>query len=194
MMVESKDDVLLASLVKFYSTPAHIRQLTDAMRNDTISLRVLDWFVTNYSKRCNVTYPIVKDGETRSFNVFLEYKSQLKGFSKRLFDPFARRTRIAFDDADGRALDTTIGQLNFFRWAISNGVLTFSVAHAEDIERDMLHCIKHRQHQPKDTTTTTTNAGGPEEEDAAKPKRRELSRAAIKSLTQTKVILTLRFQ
>jgi hypothetical protein len=176
--VESKDAVLLASLLHFYEDPGHLRTLTDALNNKAISLRVLDWFTTNYSKRTNTCYVVRRGDEVKSFNVYLEYKSMLKGYSKRLFDPFSRRTRINFTDADGRAVLTTIGQLHFFRWAITFGVLEYAIQHAEDIERDMMHHLR-----PK------TDAAA-----ATRPKRRELSKAAIKTLTNTQIILTLRFE
>lgn len=175
--IESKDEVLLASLKKFYDDPTHKRALTDALKSTTLSLRIVDWFVTNYSKRLNVVYPLtMPNGETKGFNVYCNYKSMLKGFSKLRFDPFGRRTRITIVDADGQPLETTIGQLNFFKWGIKCNVLDYCVEHAKEIERDMLQCIKSR------TDTGTTKA-----------KRRELSKAAVKNLTQTKVILTLKF-
>jgi hypothetical protein len=40
-----------------------------------ISIRVLDWFVTNYSKKHNVVYPINNNGVIEIFNVFLQYKA-----------------------------------------------------------------------------------------------------------------------
>ena len=182
--MESKDTVLYAALVKFYKEPAHLRALTDAIKGGSISLRIIDWFVTNYAKRTNVVYPLTTPhGETRSFNVYMQYKSMLKGFSKRLFDPFSRRTRIIFQDADGVDMETTIGQLNFFKWAISCKVLEYTLQHDKEIEKDMLQCIKSRHEDAEGAIATTTN----------KTKRRELSRAAIKTLTQTKVILTLKF-
>ena len=174
--VESKDDVLLASLLHFYEDPQHLRTLTDALNNKVISLRILDWFTTNYSKRTNTCYVVRRGDELKSFNVYLEYKSMLKGYSKRLFDPFSRRTRIDFTDADGRVVQTTIGQLHFFRWAITFGVLDFAIEHADEIERDMM---KHMR---------------PRVDTSQRPKRRELSKAAIKTLTNTKIILTLRFE
>lgn len=177
--VESKDAVLLASLLQFYSDADHLRTLTDALNNKAISLRVLDWFTTNYSKRTNTCYVVRRGDELRSFNVYLEYKSMLKGYSKRLFDPFSRRTRITFTDADGRLIETTIGQLHFFRWAITYGVLDYAIQHGDVIEQDMMHHMRPRPDEPQDIR---------------RPKRRELSKAAINTLTNTKIILTLRFE
>lgn len=170
--VESRDDVLLRSLRKFYADPPALRTLTDVLRNKTkISLRTLDWLVTNYSKKNNIVY--THNGKT--VNVFLEYKGCLKAFSKRSFDPFQRRERIEIKDADGLPMQSTTGQLNFFRFAISMGVIKYALGHAADIEADMLQAIKHR----------TTK--GP------KTKRKELSKAAIKTATTTDIKVTVRF-
>lgn len=184
MSIQSKQEVLLASLRKFYAHKEHLRALTDllAARDlvagaHPLSLRILDWLVTNYSKKHNIVYLVQGDGLSKTFNMFLEYKSQLKAYSKRYFDPFCRRERLEFEDADGRVLHTTVGQLNFFRWAIQNDVVGYGLRHGEDIEEDMLRSIKHR----------------PGSEGAGRPRRRELSKAAIKGCTKTHVRVTVRF-
>ena len=64
---------------------------------------------------------------TNPFIVFFRYKSQLSGFQKKFFDPFCRRSRINFyfnDDIDNPIV-TTVGQLNFFKWAIENHIISF---------------------------------------------------------------------
>lgn len=180
--IQSKQDVLLDSLRKFYENEQHLRVLTDVLRSSEsqhkhISLRILDWLVTNYAKKHNIVYLIPgEDGLPVTFNMFLEYKSQLKAYSKRFFDPFCRRERLEFTDADGNAFYSTVGQLNFFRWALLHGVVDYGTRHNAAIEDDMLQSIRHRTAAP-----------------AAKPKRRELSKAAIKGCTKTHVKVTVRF-
>lgn len=180
--IQSKHDVLLDALTKFYAAPKHLRVLTDVLRTSGhISLRILDWLVTNYAKKHNIVYTVVDDDDApASFNMFLEYKSQLKAYSKRFFDPFCRRDRLEFVDAGGATFHTTVGQLNFFRWAILHGVVEYGERHAKAIEDDMLDSIRHRQ-------ATSPDDGG-------KPKRRELSKAAIKGCTKTHVTVTVRFR
>lgn len=196
-MIQSKQDVLLESLRKFFADhPAHLGMLADVLCPDHhaqegegrrarhISLRVLDWLVTNYAKKHNIVYVVTNpDGEHTTFNMFLEYKSQLKAYSKRFFDPFCRRQRLEFQCDRGRTLHTTVGQLNFFRWALQHGVVDYGATHNAAIEDDMLRSIRHRS--SKAATATT---GG------AKPKRRELSKAAIKGgCTKTALKITVRF-
>lgn len=199
--VESKHDVLLDSLRKFYTGhPAHHETLAGLLRNEAhISLRIIDWLVTNYSKKTNITYSLVDDetGLDVPFNVFLQYKAQLKSFSKKFFDPFARRERIAFPDGRGGELHTTAGQLNFFRWAIVNGVIEYGRANAVEIEDDMMASIRHRAPAaPAKRATSLTQAPEAPEAPGAeeKPRRKELSRAAVKSCTRTRVRVVFRFK
>lgn len=179
MKIQTKHDVLLESLRKFYDDPDRLRVLTVALRTSNhISLRILDWLVTNYAKKHNIVYLVNgDDGLPATFNMFLEYKSQLKAYSKRFFDPFCRRDRLDFLDAQGATFQTTVGQLNFFRWAIVNGVVDYATRHARVIEDDMLGSIRHRGASS-----------------SPKPKRRELSKAAIKGCTKTHVTVTVRFK
>lgn len=178
MVVERKEDVLLHSLRAFYAQGDNLEKLTRALRDEDtrVSLRNLDWLVTNYAKKTNIVYSL---GE-KPINLFIDYKSQLKSFSKKFFDPFCRRERITFVDADGKTFSTTLGQLCFFRWALSSGVIEFAKTHAAEIEEDMLQSVKHRPPQA-DTEVHT------------KPRRRELSRAAIKSCTKTMLRVKVTF-
>jgi hypothetical protein len=133
----------------------------------------LDWLVTNYAKKNNVVYAY----NNKTINVYLEYKGCLKAFSKRSFDPFQRRDRIDIIDADGNPMQSTTGQLNFFRFAISMGVIRYALANLTDIEADMIQAIRHR----------ASKATQP------KTKRKELSKAAIKTATATDIKVTVRF-
>lgn len=171
-MIESKEDVLLKTLTKYYANDAEaLRSVTEVLRNRAgLSLRTLDWLVTNYSKKYNVTYP----HRNKVVNIYMEYKGCLKAYSKRLFDPFQRRERISIMDSEGNPLQSTIGQLNFFRFAISNGIIQYAMEHLREIEQDMLNSMKNR------SSNGTT-------------KRKELSRAAIKSATATDIKVTVRF-
>jgi len=112
----SKSDLLLSSLTKFFEVPENSKQLHDILGHGKgPSLRKLEWFVTNYSKANHVSFT-APNGKV--FTVHVAYKSSLDGYSKKLFDPFCRTERIDF-----QGLTTTCAQLNFLRWAISNGIV-----------------------------------------------------------------------
>jgi hypothetical protein len=104
-----------------------------------LSLRLIDWYVTNYCKNKNVVYLLSsKDKNSKYFNVYMNYRSQLKAFKKIQFDPFRRRDRIVFYYGDNQMLNTTLGQLNFFRWAIDNEVISHLEKNIKTIEEELL--------------------------------------------------------
>ena len=162
LIVSRKQDVLMEYLSNFYSERNNL--LEDFIKiispDSKISLRVIDWFVTNYSKKYNIMYEIsckdnsiidpkdsLKETNKRQFIVYLNYKSQLKSYSKKQFDPFCRRERISYEYLPGKEVTTTVGQLNFFKWAMENSVIEYIAKHSVDIERDMLHTM--RKNSPK---------------------------------------------
>jgi hypothetical protein len=87
-----------------------------------------------------ITYE--KNNNVIHFNVYLSYRSQLKAYSKQQFDPFRRRDRITFISTDNQSLETTIGQLNFFRWVLQNDILDYVTLHLDEIEQDMIKTQK----------------------------------------------------
>lgn len=118
----SKSDLLLESLTRFYDDPTHSGRLHDILttKSQGISLRNLEWFVTNYAKNQHVTYT-TRAG--RAFTVHVAYKSSLDGYSKKLFDPFCRTERIQF-----QGLTTTVAQLNFIKWCLTNGIIEYMLS------------------------------------------------------------------
>ena len=141
----SPHDLLLVSLTNYYSKNNKIHVLKEIIEsNSKFSLRLIDYYVTNYCREHNIVYILKKKGHSEYFNVFMNYRSQLKAFNKVLFDPFRRRDKIIFH-YDGGELITTIGQLNFFRWAIENDIIHHLEKDLPSVEADMIH----RQKLPK---------------------------------------------
>ncbi len=174
--MESKDDLLMDSLKKFYKNPKNIKIFIDVVSgNKKISLRIIDWFVTNYAKKFNISY--IKN--KKPFVVFLDYKSQLKAYSKKFFDPFCRRKRIIFEYGDGKEIKTTVGQLNFFRWSIENGILSYIKKNLEAIEQDMR------------TSLEMVTVG--KKTSKKRQKRKELSVSATKKINKHNVKIVLEF-
>ena len=171
--ISTQEDWVLHRLTNFY-TSERLSLLRDILANKTnISLRILDWFVTNYSKMNNVSY-ISKAG--RHVIVYLAYKSHLKAYSKKMFDPFCRHARIDF-----QGVSTTVGQLNFFAWAMEDDVIDYLFKHRDDIHADM---------------ETRMNASGEPKKagvEHTRKKRHELSHSATKSLKKHDVKITVSF-
>lgn len=172
-------------LQEFYNQPGHLEAVMPVLTGTSpVSLRLIDWFVTNYSKKFAVSYPLDEAGTMRMFMVHFHYKRELKAYSKRLFDPFCRRDRINFQAVGQPAIEgTTIGQLNFFRWAIEKGVLRYIVDHAADIERDMN--TSFREHYSSKDPEIKTPTG--------RRKRKEMSQSAMKSVSHHEVPVTVSF-
>jgi hypothetical protein len=114
-----------------------------------ISLRLLDWFVTNYSKKYFTTY-YDPDNNTR-FKVYNNYKLKLKSYSKTRFDPFCRWQRISLPYKHNLHVETTIGQLNFFKWAIQNKVILYILNHFDSISYDMNLRNNHKHNHTRKT-------------------------------------------
>ena len=84
LLTTTKQDLLMDSLKEFYSINDNLNKLLDILKNKSnISLRIIDWYVTNYSKKNNCNYTLVKDNKSIKFNVYINYKLQLKGYSKK---------------------------------------------------------------------------------------------------------------
>ena len=192
MFIIMKNDILLLeSLKKFYEDTENGEKLYTILVNSKIvSLRSIDWFITNYSKKNNICYLLYEtDKKKYSFeeknnkfhiglNVYHSYKSQLKAYSKKRFDPFCRRDRIEFKVNDN-TIETTIGQLNFFKWAITNLVIDYIIDNKKRIEEDMNESLKK-------TKAVGINKG-------KRKKRQELSLSATRGLNHNRVPIQLDF-
>jgi hypothetical protein len=155
--IHCKQELIVNSLQRFYSgcdDKVEVMKLLEGTSD--ISLRLIDWFVTNYSKQQNISY--ILNGQ--EFLVYTNYKSQLKAYSKKLFDPFCRRERIMFQIQGYPMFQTTVGKLNFFRWAIEKGVLTYIKLNFSKIESAMNANAREIQKVRKTVSesTNTTNA------------------------------------
>ena len=185
-------DILQNSLYSFYENKYNLSKLLEyTIGENKISLRIIDWFVTNYSKKNNVYYEVYKDDNDdpsfnsennkldSQFNVYYSYKSQLKSYSKKRFDPFCRRDRIIFKYGKDKELETTIGQLNFFRWAIQNLVIEYIKNNYENIEYDMN--ISYNVIKKKKSFSNE------------RKKRQELSKSASRGLNKKQIKVVLEF-
>jgi hypothetical protein len=147
--VQCKQDQVVSWLQDFYTTPGNLEKLLPILQGTSIiSLRLVDYFVTNYAKKMSTSFML---GD-RHFLVYFNYKRELSAYSKRLFDPFCRRERIMFQARGQEPFVTTVGQLNFFRWFFEKKILEFVEEHREEIEEDMNSTLK--EHYSRSTTST----------------------------------------
>lgn len=127
--------------------------MTDIIDSDSyISLRVLDWFAAKFSKNRNKLN--FTSDKSEEFDVRISYDSQLRTFRKKYFDPFRRKKKFYYyydtDDKSKKIL-TTIGQLNFFKWAIDKKILEFVEDNLEIINDEMRKSTTDEKEKKKST-------------------------------------------
>jgi hypothetical protein len=251
--ITSKQVLLIIPITKYFSNKKILKKLITILKGESISLRLIDWFVTNYCKKFNVLYNIndfkekdsslvenqtelqqllqaqvppsqvscqvpqvpcqvpqvpqltAQQKKDQSFDNFIivhnNYKGQLKAYSKKNFDPFCRRNRIRFYYDENKYFITTVGQLNFFKWALENYIINYIKAHLKDIENDMnLRCeivkkvstkIKNQENETtalNELIIKTKKTGI-----TTRKKRKEISAAASKTLSIHNLPMTIEF-
>ena len=188
-LCSTQNDLLKAKLLNFYEKDNNLEKMLKIINGEShISLRIVDWFATNFAKKYWTTYPICSNDDTnntRIFKVYMDYKLKLKAYSKRRFDPFCRWDRTHIPYGEGKSIQTTIGQLNFFKWALENDVITYIENNYQAIERDMnsRNSTSKRKTDEKDNLNTNKT----------RKKREELSICASKSIKKEEVQIVVKF-
>ena len=156
--IDCKPELVISSLQRFYSSHPEIKKVLTYLNGEApLSLRIIDWFVTKYSRKNFVRYQL----NGQDFLVYLSFKGQLKAYSKQYFDPNCRRERIMFKIHDEEQFMTTIGKLNFFRWALESKILEYIEAHEEEIRTGYNSYLKdttQTQKRVKNETASSTDS------------------------------------
>jgi hypothetical protein len=176
----SREDLLLKKLLKFYATPDYLKVFIKIVEQGTsISLRLLDFFSTSYTKHNRVYINLV--------DVHSDYKNRLSSYKKSCFDPFCRSQRIFVmckngdirKDSKGYDLDyvyiddiskfvkredgiiTTVGQLNFFQWCIEKNIFGYIIKNIDTIHKYMedLSNAKNKYTTVKNNNVHKTSIG-----------------------------------
>lgn len=173
--IESREQRVIRPLLEFFSKEVNLKTILDIVvfKTRNIPLRLLDWFVTNYSKKNDVCYNIKRPNNTfENFCVFRSYRAQLKGCKKKEFDPFCRGDTIMLQyesptDGSKVVFETAVCQLKFFKWAIENLVLNYVESNYEVIYDDM------KENSSKSQRTDSDNK---------KKKKNELSKSIFQQI------------
>lgn len=182
--LDARQLLILQPLVEFYSNQRNMFILVNILNgNSIISLRLIEYFVVNYVLKNklkfnkaqyntdmrylvnNLNGEVYKKQQKQVENTYENilmvhdnYKSQLKQYNKKNFDPFCRSHRIKFfydtSDKDNHYFDTTVAQLNFFKWAISNHILDYILHNLSAIEEAMSEYEKRIKQEKKTKKTT----------------------------------------
>jgi hypothetical protein len=217
----TQNSLLLSNLLKFYEQNGNLDVMLQIINGHSkISLRIIDWFATNYAKKYFTVYTINNEYSkgSRRFKVYVDYKLKLKAYSKKRFDPFCRWERITIPYKNGTYIQTTIGQLNFFKWAIENDIVQYIEQHYATIEDDMnaRNSTSKRSSSSSNSTASSlssissTSSYGEDldstsianevkneiksEKNKTRKKREELSVSAIKSIKTENVEVVVSFE
>jgi len=137
IQITSQENMIIKSLERFYEDDQNINLFIPIINSESkVSIRLIDHFVTKYSKNNKINYKLKENDIEQIFNVHTSYKQQLKAFQKKHFDPFSRGDRVPYFMGDNCVI-TTIGQLNFFKWFISKKVYEYIQVNQDIIEVDM---------------------------------------------------------
>lgn len=197
--LHTQNDLLMNCLLDFYKEKPKLDQMMKIINGESnISLRIVDWFVTNYAKKEYTIYdlPTVRNGKMMStrFKVYNDYKLKLKAYSKKRFDPFCRWERITIPYNENNCMETTIGQLNFFKWAIENKIIDYIQENYDEIEKDMnnRNSISKRKKDelPLETSCITLQNN---DHNKTRKKREELSVSACKCIKKENVKIVVSF-
>ena len=181
--LQTQNSLLLNNLMGYYKENNNLDKILKIINGESqVSLRLIDWFATNYSKKFFTVYMLKNSqGDEYRFKVYIDYKLKLKAYSKKRFDPFCRWDRINIPYTNETYVQTTIGQLNFFRWVLENKILDYVLKHYDEINKDMNKrnsTTKNRKEMGKQTRKT----------------REELSVSASKSIKRESVEIVVSFK
>ena len=139
------DDLIATQLLPLIHKAPAVKTSAVVPSQKRVSLRVLDWLVTNFSKKNRIIYTLhLPNGKCVPFNLYLQYKSSLNRYKRHVFDPFRRHKRVYFM-FNNTMYSTTVGQLNFMHWAFEHQIVQYAQSRMTEIEADMTQCIKENQ-------------------------------------------------
>ena len=179
----SQNSLLLTNLLHYYNSNDNLERLLRIINGDVnISLRIVDWFTTNYAKKYYTVYNLPNGNR---FKVYNDYKLKLRSYSKKKFDPFCRWERISIPYKNETHLQTTIGQLNFFKWAFENNIIDYIETNYAAIEKDM--------NNRNSTSKRKLVSGGAAGTLKVRKLREELSISAAKVIKKEDVEIVIKF-
>ncbi len=77
---QTQNSLLLKKLMEYYNKDDNLNKILKIINGEsTISLRLIDWFATNYSKKNFTVYTLQREnGDHYRFKVYIDYKLKLK--------------------------------------------------------------------------------------------------------------------
>lgn len=188
MEYRSKKELTLLTNILFFNNNEDKFQimLAKIAPGKSISLRIIDWFVTNFAKEKNISL--------NNINVYANYKLQLSVFNKQFFDPFARGDRIELTYGDMK-IETTIGQMNFFKWLFEFEILPYIEDHKNEIVDHMNQVMRKNKDSDTDSPSPSSSidsiTSSIDSNSSIRRKRKSLTRSAFKTFQKEETNVTL---
>ena len=161
-------ELLLTSLNEFYIKNNNYKNIfkTIISGNHKLSLRLIDWLVTHYSRNNNIYYwkldndkiyynlPSNDNRRFKKINIYLDYRAQLKSYTKLNFDTFRRHLIeiSSFILMIKTKLKQLPDNLNFFRWAFSNNIIEYAINNYNEIYNNMIKSNNYKKKIKKKKT------------------------------------------
>jgi hypothetical protein len=151
----NKQNLLMNKLLKYFAIDKNMKKFVHLVgKNSEISLREWDFLCTHYAKQ-----NIIFIDTSNSLNNL--YRSQLKAYSKSNFDPFKRHNRIVIPCkyTDTRTIETTCGQLCFFKFILEYGIYDWILSdnNLQKLRNDMSKYSKTKSDKHKKEKTQVSN-------------------------------------
>lgn len=129
----SLDDKLFSKIKDYYTNnpDAYEQAVSIIQSTSKVSLRLVYWFITKHAKGNKTIFTL----NTPLHKLHADYKKWLKIHKNVNFDPFSRvnkvKKTVKFTFMD--ITQTTLGQLNFFRWATTYNVIQYIIDNHDDL-------------------------------------------------------------
>ena len=132
--MEIKVELLKQKLLKNLSNKKLQTIYNIINREHKVSLRIIEWFVSHYACEKKISYKL----NDKDFNIYKSYKEeQLYSYNKKLFDMYRRMDKFSVKLKNGKILETTVAQLNFFTWFFKNKVLESLEKNLDGVRQDL---------------------------------------------------------
>ena len=143
-----QETIILKNVEEYFLNNDNFKILESIVNgSNCISRRTIEYLVTKYSNIMNTTYFINNNKKKIKFNIYSSYKDKLKCYRKKYFDPFGRGDRIPFF-SNNTCIITTIGQLNFYKWFITNDIYKYCKENHNDIQKSLLENFSKNKKKP----------------------------------------------
>lgn len=171
----AKTELILSKLrTRIRNDPNMCEWMVQTLVHPPVSLRCIEWLSSSYSRRNDVSYYVPKpEGGRTLFHLHSSYKSQIKAYTRKNFDPFKRKTSVSIflpsmakTKQSGDQVESTVSQINFFRWVYDYNVLQYATKHSAEI----LHDIEHHEHRRSNVKKGQSKGGGGSTSSNSKPK------------------------